>query len=224
MRAAALLLLVACSKQADGLPPATEWNTDDPVAAAGTMPSKPQGGFSDEESDDPHRGVPGAPPIAGGGKRNPHEGVPGAPPIPDNAEVPGGTGGTGATADVTKLGYSSPDPNRPIDPTRHIKGFLKLDAKIKDRVKPGDIIFLMVRKAGADGMPTGAPIAVDRTTWSGDAVPFELGEKQAMIAGAPDLVDHDQDAMTRQPGDITGMTKVTIPADGVTVNLDTLLQ
>ena len=37
-------------------------------------------------------------------------------------------------------------------------------------------------------------------------------------------VDQDQDAMTKEPGDVTGMARVKIPATGVVLELDTILQ
>jgi len=235
------------SSKSQGLPPATEWETGDPTAGAGAMPSKPRGGGGASSSDphggmfnggggaDPHAGVPGAPPIAGGGGgSDPHAGIPGAPPIEGNmhGDPNAPQGDLGAAVDVTQLGLSSPDPNRPIDLSRSIKGVIKVGAKTKDRIKPGASIFLMVRKPTPDGQPTGTLIAVDKVTWTADGQGFELTEKHAMIAGGPDLVgelfvlarvDQDLDAMTKQPGDVTGYTRVKIPATGVTLELDTVL-
>ncbi|MGE3767954.1 MAG: hypothetical protein AB7L94_37220, partial [Kofleriaceae bacterium] len=60
---------------------------------------------------------------------------------------------------------------------------------------------------------------------------FSLTEAQAMVGGTElvgDVVvtaryDQDSDAISKQPGDITGSTRVTLPADNVTVVLDTIL-
>ncbi|MEO8700272.1 MAG: hypothetical protein ABI867_09520 [Kofleriaceae bacterium] len=253
MRAlAAVVFLVACSKSTqDGLPPATEWQTGEPGAATGgAMPNKPRGvpssdphagmlnGTEDDSGGDPHAGVPGAPPMGGGQAQpiDPHAGVPGAPPIGAGATAHSDPnnphGDVGAAVDVTSLGFSSPDPNRAIDPGKRVRGTIKLDAKIRDRVKPGAAVFLMIRRAGPDGKPTGMPLAVDKVTWGGDALAFELSEKQAMVSVTQltgDVVvmarfDQDTDALTKQPGDVTGMTRTTIPSDNVAVTLDTILQ
>ena len=64
-----------------------------------------------------------------------------------------------------------------------------------------------------------------------DELPFEMTEKQAMIAGTEltgDVVvtaryDQDGDALSKQPGDIVGTLKVKIPAENVTLTLDEVL-
>jgi hypothetical protein len=223
----AVLLLASfgCSKKSqDGLPPATEWQSGDTAGAvdkprAVTPPSADPhagmnlGAMGDGEQDDPHAGVPGAPPITGG--QNPHGALGGDP-----------------TVDVTQLGLSAPDKNRAIDPSRRIKGVLKLNAKAKDKLKPAGAIFLIVKRPNADGQPTGSPLAVDKLSWTKDGMGFELTEAQAMVAGTEltgDVIvmaryDQDSDAMTKQPGDVMGMTKVKIPADHVVLELDTVLQ
>jgi hypothetical protein len=240
MRALAVLAVTlfatsGCSKSSpEGLPPATEWQTGDPALAQG---SPAMGGGSPHAmggaANDPHAGMFGN--SGGGAAADPHAGVPGAPPLPPGQfnDPNNPHGGVGAAVDVTQLGLSSPDPSRPIDPNRHIRGSLALADAVKARVKPGTAVFLMVRKQGSDGKPTGAPIAVDKVTWTEEGQKFELTEKNAMVAGAPDLVgdlvvmariDQDSDAMTRQPGDVTGETRIKIPAEGVVLKLDTVLQ
>jgi hypothetical protein len=141
-----------------------------------------------------------------------------------NPHVGGGT-------DVTKMGLAAPDPDRPIDPSHRIAGKIEIDAKLKDKVKPGTAIFLIVKRAGADGAPSGPPLAVDKLTWAAGGVAFELTEAQAMVAGTDltgDVVvtaryDQDSDAISKQPGDVTGQARVKIPAEGVKLSLDTLL-
>ena len=59
-----------------------------------------------------------------------------------------------------------------------------------------------------------------------------MTEAQAMIAGTQltgDVVvtaryDQDGDALSKQPGDISGSIRVKIPADNVTLTLDDVLQ
>lgn len=230
MRVLAVTSMIAAlgcgSSSDDQLPPATEWH--DPAVAppelASTTPTNPHGGGGG----DPHAGVPGAPPLGGGGGGDPHAGVPGAPPLadPNNPH-----GSVGAAVDVTQLGLSSPDPNRPIDPNRYIRGKLAVGAATRAKVAPGAVVYLMVRKRGTDGKP-GALIAVDKLAWVKDGQTFELTEKNLMVKGAPDLVgdlvlsarvDQDEDAMTRQPGDVTGTLPVKVPAKDVVLKLDTVL-
>ncbi|MBS1120640.1 MAG: hypothetical protein H6Q90_2868 [Deltaproteobacteria bacterium] len=222
----AVLLLgsLGCSKKTqDGLPPATEWQSGDTTGDV----TKPRA--VTPPSGDPHAGmnINGMPGVAGGDQNDPHAGVPGAPPIN------GGRGmGGDPTVDVTQLGLSAPDKARPIDPSRRIKGVLKLNATTKDKLKPSGAIFLMVKRPNADGQPTGAPLAVDRVMWTKDGMSFELTEAQAMVAGTEltgDVLvmarfDQDSDAMTKQPGDVIAMTRVKIPADNVVLEFDTVLQ
>jgi hypothetical protein len=108
---------------------------------------------------------------------------------------------------------------------------ITVDAKAKDRVKPGTPVFLIVKRPGPDGAPFGPPLAVDKLTWSGDSAPFELTDAQAMIKGT-DLsgevivmarYDQDGDASTKQPGDVTGQVTIKVPADRVKITLDTVL-
>lgn len=235
---AAILLVAGCSKKSqDGLPPATEWQTGGGDETAGGLDPRMQPRAVKPPSADPHAGIAGAPPLGegegqgededdpqpGGTGGDPHAGVVGAPPI---------GGGGAATTDVTKMGLSAPDRNRAIDPTHRIRGVLKLDAKAKDRLKVDGAIFVIAKHPDANGQPAGPPLAVDKLTWTKDGMAFELTEAQAMVAGTEltgDVVvmaryDQDSDAMTKQPGDVMGMTRVKVPADNVVLSLDTILQ
>jgi hypothetical protein len=92
-------------------------------------------------------------------------------------------------------------------------------------------VFVIVKRAGDDGTPQGPPLAVEKLTWSNNELPFELTEKQAMIAGTEltgDVVvsaryDQDGDAISKQPGDIAGSVRVKVPADNVQLTLDDVL-
>jgi hypothetical protein len=231
MRLALLLVAIltaGCSKKTqEGLPPATEWQADQ----AGMDPNVVKPRAVTPPNGDPHAGVPGAPPIGAEddgdepGNADPHAGIVGAPPIAGGGQMP-------PTTDVTKMGLSAPDKSRPIDPTHHISGVLKLDAKAKGMLKPDGAIFVIAKHPGADGQPAGAALAVDKLTWTKDGMAFELTEAQAMVAGTEltgDVIvmaryDQDSDAMTKQPGDVMGMVRVKVPADNVTLSLDTILK
>jgi hypothetical protein len=140
-------------------------------------------------------------------------------------------GARGDGTDVTKLGLAAPDPDRAIDPSRRVAGMLTIDPKAKDRVKDGTAVFIVVKRAGPDGTPSGSPLAVDKLTWKAGGVPFELTDAQAMVAGTElsgDVVvmaryDQDSDAMTKEPGDVTGQLRVKVPAADIKLSLDTVL-
>ena len=218
----------ACSKKTqDGLPPATDWQSggSDP-ASSDDVPAMPPPGMA-SRTKDPHAGldIGGAgDPHAGldmsGGGGDPHAGL----------DLSGGDNPHGGV-DVTRMGLSAPDPDRPIDPGHRVAGTLAVDAKLKSRLSAGTAVFVVVKRAGADGTPSGPPLAVDKLTWAADGVAFELTEEQAMVAGTAlsgDVVitaryDQDSDAMTKQPGDVTGQLRVTVPAEHVKLTLDTVL-
>jgi len=225
--AALSILATGCSKKSqDGLPPASQWQKA-PGAESAAVPDPdeviphftPPPGMTAKESD-PHAGLD----MDGDGQPdNPHAGLDmNGDGRPDNPH---------AGTDVSKLGLAAPDPDRPIDPSHRVTGTITIDAKARAKVKPGNPVFLIVKRAGADGVPSGPPLAVDKLTWTGDGMAFELTEEQAMVAGTDlsgDVVvmaryDQDSDALTKQAGDVTGQVRVKIPADHVKLALDTVL-
>ncbi|MBA3819488.1 MAG: hypothetical protein H0X17_11390 [Deltaproteobacteria bacterium] len=228
---AASVLAFGCSKKSsDGLPPAQDWQAGGSnLPPAGSMqprptsPANPHGSVSPAN---PHGGVAPADPHAGvdmgGAGADPHAGV----PMPNTPH--GNAPGSGP--DVTQMGLSSPDPGRKIDPTRSIQGVLKVHMKAKERVKAGGAVFLIVKKAAPDGTPSGPPLAVDKVLYK-DNLAFTLTEANAMVAGTEltgDVIvtaryDQDSDALSKQPGDVTGQTRVKIPAKGIELSLDTVL-
>lgn len=225
----AAVLAAGCSKKSnDGLPPATEWQANsggamvqtgqpDPNVAPPPGMTTPHGAnpHAGMAGDDPHAGL-GIDPVNGGD--DPHAGM---------GIDPANSGGT----DVSKLGLPAPDPNRAIDPGRYVRGTIKIHAKAKDRVKPGTGVFVVVKRADANGQPTGSPLAVDKLTWNKDELQFELTEKNAMVGGTEltgDVIvtaryDQDGDALSKEPGDVVGQAKVKLPADNVVIWLDTIL-
>lgn len=225
--AALAVLATGCSKKSqDVVPPASEWQTAAGAASAPAAPDPdpdeviphftPPPGMTAKESD-PHAGLDMS------GASNPHAGL--------DMNGDGEPDDPHAGTDVTKLGLAAPDPDRPIDPSHRITGTINIDARARDKVKPGTSVFLIVKRAGPDGAPSGPPLAVDKLTWTGDGMAFELTEEQAMVAGTDlsgDVVvmaryDQDTDALTRQPGDVTGQVRVKIPAEHVKLTLDTVL-
>ncbi len=243
-------------KAKEGLPPAESW---DQLKSAGAMVPVDPGQRPRTmagRSADPHAGVPGAPPLGddphagmgidtGAGGGDPHAGL-------DMGGGMGGMGGMGGgdphagldmgggdphagmgggSIDVTQLGLAPPDPTRKIDPSRRVKGTIRVAAAAKGRVAPNGAVFVVIRRAGADGQPTGSVLAVEKLTWAGDAIPFELTEANAMSAGTEltgDVVvmaryDQDSDAISKQPGDVTGQARAKVPTDQLQLTLDTVL-
>jgi len=229
------IALFACSKKPkdEGLAPAQDWGADPSgMAPAGSAAPNPHGDPTNPHVTNPH----------GGGDANPHAGLDipppedmkngGGDPTNPHAGVDMNNPHGGAGADVSQLGLPPPDPSRPLDPSHHVKGVIKIHPKAKDRVKPGAAVFLIVKRADASGQPTGTPLAVEKLTWDKDGQPFELTEQQAMIAGTQltgDVVviahyDQDGEAISKQLGDVMGQIKVMIFADGVNLFLDDVLQ
>lgn len=226
----AALLAAGCSKKsAEGLPPAQEWSQNSAGAMVQTGPNA-------IPPPAPPPGMGG--PRAGGGRAgaDPHAGL-GIDPV-DPSSDPNDphagldmSGGSGGGTDVTKLGLPPPDPNRKIDPTRYVKGVIKVHMKAKDRAKAGIPIFLVVKRSDAAGQPTGTPLAVEKLTWNNADLPFELTEENAMVAGTEltgEVIvtaryDQDSDALSKEPGDIVGQVRVTLPAQNIQLWLDTVL-
>jgi hypothetical protein len=210
-----LALLAACGKSAsDGLPPATDWTTaDDPMIAMVEKPPVQTPGHA--------------------GPKNPHEGVEGAPPLTDDQQqMPNDSTHAfaqqgGGPGDHTHDHAAEPDPhgggaNAPADPNKRIKGTFKVSPKVADKLKPGGVIYLMVKRFDAANQPTGAALAVGRVERVGQG--FELGFED--VTGEVLVMaryDQDTDASTKQPGDVIGVARAKIPADNVVIELDTVL-
>ncbi len=238
---AVLWLAAGCKSQPDGLPPATEWQTE--VAPAtddegvALPPAIGVGRRGARDPNDPHAGVD----LGGRGGGDPHAGIElGGRGGDPHAGLDMGGGdphagvdmsGTGGGVDVTQLGLEGPDPDRPIDPTRRVAGTILANAAAKARATAGTSIFLVVKRAGPSGEPVGSALAVEKLSWKQDGVAFELTDAQAMIAGTEltgDVIvtaryDQDSDAISKQPGDIVGQVRAKIPADGLKLTLDTVL-
>jgi hypothetical protein len=214
------VLAAACgSKKSGGLDPASDWNADQtgavPAAGAGPAPHSPHVAMGGGDPNDPHAGVDMGP---AADQNDPHAGV--------DMQNPHAGGGV----DVTKMGLPTPDPNRPIDPTHRIRGVIKVDPKVKAHLAAGGAVFLIAKQADPSGNPAGPPLAVQKLNWKDDLA-FELTEANAMVGGtqlAGDVVvtaryDQDGDALSKQPGDVTGQLRVKVPADNVKLMLDSVL-
>jgi hypothetical protein len=163
-----------------------------------------------------------------GQQNNPHAGVDMGGGDDPHAGVDMG----GGSPNVAAMGLPAPDPNRPIDPNHRVTGTIKVHPKAKDRLKAGGAIFVVIKKVGPDGAPISPPVAVDKLIWPGKDLPFKMTEAQSMIAGTElsgDVIvtaryDQDSDAISKQPGDVSGSIRVTVPADNVSLVLDDVMQ
>jgi hypothetical protein len=250
---AAAVWSCSSKKDTGGLPPAQEWSADPGgVQPTVTMPhDHPHVAVGAGDPDDPHAGVDMGPaavaqsnedqsqanPHAGvdmTGGSNPHAGVDmtgGGNPHAGVDMTGGGSPHAAGGVDVSKMGLPPPDPNRAQDPSHHIRGTIRLGSAAKGRAQVGGAVFVIAKRADASGNPAGPPLAVAKLTWKGDNLPFELSEADAMVGGTElsgDVVllvryDQDGDALSKQPGDVTGQLKLKIPTDHADVVLDTVL-
>jgi hypothetical protein len=201
----ALAASTACEKKrsASGLAPASNWSANQPGANVAPPTTPPVAG-------NPHGAAPGG---------DPHAGV-------DMSGAPAAGG-----VDVTKMGLSSPDPTRAINPNNVLAGTLEVDGKLAAGIKIGTPVFLVAKTAGPDGAPMGPPLAVQKIELTGASMAFKLTEENAMVAGTQltgDVVvsaryDQDSDALSKQPGDITGLVRAKVPSTTLKLVLNTVL-
>ena len=131
-----------------------------------------------------------------------------------------------ATPAITRSPTNAAPPEEPCDdqdtdPNHVISGTITFADK-KHLVK-GTAIFVT-----AKSLTGGHVLAVDKVTYDGHDVAFELDDSKSMIAGVvltgnvvvTALYDLDGDVLTREPGDRVGQAKVRVPAKGVTIVID----
>lgn len=222
--AAAVALIAGCEKKSsassEGMPAAQDWNAPSPMA-----PEVQGGGGADMSN--PHAGMDmggmdmgGGDPHAGIDMDNPHAGM-------DMGDM-GDMGGDPRMAMV-----EPPDPNRPIDESKVLSGTITASAEVAGEVKPGAILFISAKPINpATGEVIGGPLAAERIDITALPVSFKLSERNAMSAGTrldgdvliQARIDGDGDAISKQPGDITGEVRARVPADKLALELDTILR
>jgi hypothetical protein len=118
-----------------------------------------------------------------------------------------------------------------LDPKSVISGVLRLDDKVKANVKEGDAVFLVARQHDPSGAK-GPILAVKKLSAGRWPQAFQLDNRDAMMTGTKlggkvvitVTVDKDGDAITKNPGDVTGTSRpLDVPSEKVVVTLDTLL-
>ena len=119
----------------------------------------------------------------------------------------------------------------PFDEKSIIVGSLAVPPGIKDKIQPGDTIFLVVRRA-VEGPTPGPILAVKRLEAKTFPQPFSVDGRDAMMPGTALAgkvivtvrVDKDSNATTKNPGDVVGTSTVLEPpAKQVIITLDKVL-
>jgi hypothetical protein len=171
-------------------------------------------------------------PVAGSAPTGDTAGLPaGHPPL--GAMAAGNSMGGGAAAPGAGGAFAGETPGGELDPKTVISGVLKLDGKVKSKVQPGDTIFVVARKYEEGAPPgTGTPLAVKKLTVGTWPLEYSLDSRDAMLVGTKmegkvivtARVDKDGDAITKNPGDVTGQSKAVVPPQkNVVVPLDNVL-
>lgn len=216
--ACGVLLLFACNKKQEAAapPPSGIPPLDQPTAA----PPAPGDHPTHEATAGGESGAlpPGHPQLP-----------PGHPQMGGAAGEPMGGGMGGAAPSGAFAGAT---PGGTFDPKTVLAGVIKLDGKIKDKVAAGDVIFVVARKYEEGATGAGTPLAVQKLTVDKFPLKFSLDSRDAMLAGTTlagkvvvtARVDKDGDAITKNPGDVTGQTKpVEPPKKDLVLSLDTVL-
>ncbi len=211
------LLLVgsACERRRSGaeMPAANDWQgslgpDDDPHA--GVMTPGPSAA-------DPHAGLD-----MGGAGGDPHAGL----------DIGGAGGDPHAGLDIGGAGGDPHAAPAAPDPQTAVSGAVAVAPALASTLPAGGVLFMSVRPAGADGQPAGMPMAVEVYPQASFPQAFTLSGGNQMVAGAGTMGgevvimarwDQDGDAGTKQPGDVTGMTRARVPATGLSIILDTVL-
>src|SRR5436190_23915083 len=70
------------------------------------------------------------------------------------------------TAPADPQGASDPGTPDPEHPHR-VAGVIRVHPKALRHVADGGAVFVIIKRVGPDGAPSGPPLAVDRLTWQG---------------------------------------------------------
>lgn len=208
---------LGCEKRKSGVEPPVADNWQGELASPGSPgPTGP--------TDDPHAGVMDR--RAPGGA-DPHAGM-------DMGSMGGGAGMGGADphAGVDMSGGDMHATADAPDPATAVSGAVAVSPALQAKLPGTGVVFMSVRPAGADGQPAGMPMAVEVFESPKLPLTFTLSGGNQMVEGAGAMSgevivmarwDQDGDAGTKQPGDITGMTRARVPASGLSITLDTVL-
>lgn len=214
----AIFFCAACDKKQEaGAPPSAGMPPLDQPAGGGTAPGDhpvhpPTAGGDNNMLPPGHPALPGGHPAALGGPPQPE-------PMPPSGAAPSGA-------------FVGTTPGGTFDPKTVLAGTIKADGKVKDKIAAGDVIFVVARRYEEGATGPGTPLAVQKLTFDKFPIKFALDSRDAMLAGTTlsgkvvvtVRVDKDGDAITKNPGDVTGQSKVVEPPKkDVVVSLDTVL-
>ncbi len=128
-----------------------------------------------------------------------------------------------ALAEISQSASPAPAPSAGAQ----ISGTIRVDPKLQGKVDKQATLFIIARPAGGSGGP---PLAVKRIDTPSFPLSYSLGPENVMIQGTPfsgkllisARLDKDGDAMTRDPGDLSGGSKqpVEVGAKNADIVLD----
>ena len=240
-------LAAACETRGSsggGLPPASQWTPPEPAGSraggapgARMDPSNPHAGM---DMSNPHAGMDMSNPHAGMDMSDPHAGLDMSDPHAglDMSDPHDGldTGG-GHTDDHPPMdpmtGLEPPDPDRPIDASKFLRGTLRATAEVEKLIEPGAILFLTAWPVDPTTQELlGAPLAAEKIDVTSLPIEFRLDEHDTMVKGTrfegdvliTARIDGDGEARTKEPGDVEGRLVARIPGDKLQVVLDTVLR
>ena len=224
-----LLALAGCKGGGDeprGMPAASAWK---PPAAIASEVEGGRGAPATPGDDDPHPDLA----RSGGDRGGSHAGPTGDQDPHANLDMdtegavgPGEDGGP----DPAMANLKPPDPDRPIDPNKVLRGTIRAGKAVADAIKPGSVLFLSAWPIDpATEEVLGAPVAVAKMAVEALPMKFELSERDVMVDGTRfdgevmvrARVDGDGEARTSEPGDVEGRVRARVPASGVDLVLDT---
>jgi hypothetical protein len=165
-------------------------------------------------------GMPAGHPAMGG------EGMPAGHPAMGGEGMPAGHPAMGAPEGHGGMAGEMPNAHAPADPKARVSGTITVAPSVKDAIKPGDVIFVVVRQGDEKGTMLGAKRYVaDRFPLS-----FELDNRDAMFAGTKfggpvtitARVDKDGDATTKLPGDVVGVAHAEVGNRDIKLLIDTI--
>lgn len=130
-------------------------------------------------------------------------------------------------------GMGSGAPAKPVNPNNYLRGTISVSPALKGKVKAGGAIFVSVKRPDpTTGEGVGMPLVVEKLALDLAGVAFDLSEENAMAGpGTVELTgdvvitaryDQDADAFSKQPGDVTGKLRVTVPGKDLKIVLDTV--
>jgi hypothetical protein len=212
------------------LPPASKWSAPAPQPSrVGAAAQRTTGRDAEPHArpglGDPHAGLDMNDPHAGVDMNDPHAGL-------DMNDPHAGVDMSGEV-DPAMAGMEAPDPDRPIDRSKFLRGRIRAGGGAAGAVKPGAILFLSAWPVDpATGELLGAPVAVDKLVIEKLPVAFQLDESHMMVRGTrfdgdvmlTARVDGDGEARTKEPGDVEGQVKTRVPAEEIDLVLDTVLR